>query len=686
LQIDALRVSADDGGMRRAFVFGVAFAGALAGVGRTQAPPSYHLFFLGHEIGTETDTLSKSPQGSHLEAVFHFLDRGTAIDLTGTLDQAPDGTPRHFLTKGKNYRLFSSDAEVTIADRDVHVRDLKLERDLQTGGKPFFPIDNYAPIAFQDALIAYWYSHGRPAEINAPPAGVVAIRETRRGYAEGAGGRGAALGTSGSGSGTSRAWQELSIDGVLWGREAAFVDPSTHALMGLATWAGNLPFEAVRTGDEHLHDTFMRSAVAARMSDMADWTSANPPVHTGTYALVGARVIQATDAPPIENATIVIRANRLAAVGPSASTPVPSGVPSVDVKGSTIVPGLWDMHAHAGQTDWSPVYLASGVTTIRDMGGEEDFLVAIRDAIESGKAVGPRYLLAGLVDGPGPHAFGKVVAGTPDEGRAVTRRYHDEHFQEMKLYTDVKDDVGKAIIDEAHRLGMTVTGHVPTDMRKDGVGGPGTGVVEDGFDGIAHMQLRGTSGSDASKAQIAFFKEHRTVMDPTESWNELSGHPASIPLNDLLPGVNRLPLSLTRMFASMSWGAGDAEAFRTRQRETLKLLKDAVDAGLLVVAGTDKGVPGFSLQREIELYVDGGMTPLQAIQAATIMPARAMRIDKDVGTIEVGKRADLAVLTGNPLETIRNIRTARWVVANGRMYDCDVLWRVAGYGPVDRAK
>jgi imidazolonepropionase-like amidohydrolase len=357
----------------------------------------------------------------------------------------------------------------------------------------------------------------------------------------------------------------------------------------------------------------------------------------------------------------------------------------VDLKGMTIVPGLWDMHAHAGQTDWAPVYLASGVTTIRDMGGEEAFLVAIRDAIDSGKALGPRYLLAGLVDGgPSPHAFGKVVADTPEQGVAVTRRYHDEHFQEMKLYSDVKADVGKAIIDEAHRLGMTVTGHVPTAMRGSGPGGNGTAVVEAGFDGIAHMALNGESGSDASKAQIAFFKAHHTVMDPTQSWNELSGHPAAIPLDDLLPGVNRLPTPLARMFASMSWGAGDPDAYRTRQRASLKLLKDAVDAGLLVVAGTDKGVPGFSLQREIELYVEGGMTPLQAIQAASILPARAMRIDKDVGTLEVGKRADLVVLTGNPLSNIRNIRTARWVVANGRMWDCDVLWRLAGYGPVAR--
>jgi hypothetical protein len=193
------------------------------------------------------------------------------------------------------------------------------------------------------------------------------------------------------------------------------------------------------------------------------------------------------------------------------------------------------------------------------------------------------------------------------------------------------------------------------------------------------MQLRGESGSEASKQQIAFFKTHGTVMDPTESWNELSGHPASIALGDLLPGVERLPPALSRTFASMSWGAGDADAYRTRLRASLRLLKDALDAGVPVVAGTDKGVPGFSLQREIELYVEGGMTPLQAIQTATIIPARAMKLDKELGTIEPGKHADLVVLDGNPLERIAAIRSARLVVSNGRLYDCAALWKAAGF-------
>src|SRR6185295_9056355 len=110
----------------------------------------------------------------------------------------------------------------------------------------------------------------------------------------------------------------------------------------------------------------------------------------------------------------------------------------------------------ASQADWAPVYLASGVTTIRDLGGDNDFLVAIRDAIRSGQALGPRYLLAGLVDGPGPRAFGAVSAGTVAEARAIVRKYHDDGFEQIKIYSLVVPDLVKVIVDEAHKLGMTV--------------------------------------------------------------------------------------------------------------------------------------------------------------------------------------------------------------------------------------
>jgi imidazolonepropionase-like amidohydrolase len=464
---------------------------------------------------------------------------------------------------------------------------------------------------------------------------------------------------------------------VVWGTETAWIiAQGEHAgeLQAMTTWAGALPFEAVAyTNEDHLNE-FLDAAVRDRMDDLERLTKATPSLQSNTFALVGARILAGPEMAPIENATLVVRDGRIAEFGQNIPLAVPGRVPVIDVRGKTIIPGLWDTHAHASQIDWAPVYLASGVTTIRDMGGEEQFLVAIRDAIKSGRALGPRYLLAGLVDGPGPRAFGAVTAATPDEGRAVVRRYHDEHFEQIKIYSLVAPDVVKAIVDEAHKLGMTVTGHVPNGMTSQSV-------VEAGFDQIAHMQLRGVSGSDASKQQIAFFKAHNTVMDPTESWNELSGRPAATPLDNILPGVSRLPVPLARMFASMSANNGDPAAAHARLIDSVKLLKDAIDAGLLVVAGTDKGVPGFSLQRELELYVEGGMTPLEALQTATILPARAMKLDRDLGTLEAGKIADFVVLDGNPLEKISNVRTARMVSANGRLYDCDVLWRVAGFAP-----
>ena len=647
----------------------LALALVAASAAQTPAPdPDFRLFFLGHEIGRETVAWTDA---GHFDSTFHFEDRGTAIDLTASFDSDATGRPSRLVVKGRNYRLFSSDSEVTIKADRAHVRDFKAERDVDLRGRPFFPVDNYAPIAVQAALIRYWQAHGRPREIAAAPSGPV-IRIASRGMEalEGP--------TDMPPRRTLLSVERLAIDGVVWGTETAWIGVPPHGgdggpLVALTSWAGALPFQAVARGWEVRLDRLTRRAAQDRVEDLRRQMRSIVPVEAGSFALVNARVVQGTAAPPIEQGTIVIRDGRIVAVGPAVTTPVPAGTKRVDASGTTIVPGLWDMHAHASQVDWAPVYLASGVTTVRDLGGDNEFLIQVRDAIRAGSTPGPRYLLAGLVDGPGPRAFGAVTAATPDEGRTIVRKYHADGFEQMKIYSLVAPDVVQAIVEEAHRLGMTVTGHVPNGMTSQSV-------VEAGFDSIAHMQLRGQAGSEESKAQIAFFKSHGTVMDPTASWNELGGHPASAPLESFLPGVSRLPLPLKRMFDSMSAGNGDAQAWRGRLMDSGRLLKAAVDAGLLVVAGTDKGVPGFSLQRELELYVEAGMTPLEAIQTATIMPARAMKLDKELGTIEPGKLAELVVCNADPLARMSNIRDTRWVVRQGRMYSTSALWRAAGFG------
>src|SRR5205807_6095116 len=148
-------------------------------------------------------------------------------------------------------------------------------------------------------------------------------------------------------------------------------------------------------------------------------------------------------------------------------------------------------------------------TTVRDMGNEFEFITALRDAIASGRALGPRLLLAGLVDGGGPNAFGIVNAGTPEEARAVVGKYHSARFQQIKIYSLVKPPIVEAICAEAHRLGMTVTGHLPTGMSIEEA-------VTAGMDGIAHLSVRGEPGSEELKQRIAFLHDRGTVIDPTQ--------------------------------------------------------------------------------------------------------------------------------------------------------------------------
>jgi imidazolonepropionase-like amidohydrolase len=394
----------------------------------------------------------------------------------------------------------------------------------------------------------------------------------------------------------------------------------------------------------------------------------------GTYAMAGATIVDGTGRPAIQDGVILVRDGRIAEVGPRASVTIPSDVPSVAVDGKTIIPGLWDMHTHVTQIEWAPVYLAAGVTTVRDMGNEIEFITPLRDAIASQRALGPRIVAAGLIDGGGPNAFGVYDATTPEEAKQAVAKYHDAGFQQIKIYSLVTPPIVEAICAEAHRLGMTVTGHVPNGMTIEQAAAAG-------MDHIAHLPIRGEAGSDEVRNTIAFLRDHKTVIDPTQSWNELLGHAAGTPIAAFQPGVLKIPAPLNRVFSNAGAAGIDAATARTRLERGLRIVKALHDAGVPIVVGTDEGIPGHSVHREIELYVEAGLTPMEALQAATIVSARAMKMDGELGTIERGKRADMVVLNANPLDSIRNIRSVRWTISDGRVYDAPALWQSVRFQP-----
>jgi imidazolonepropionase-like amidohydrolase len=629
--------------------------GALASVVAWQSASqpveqgTLRLHYIQKPIGVERYAVARESGGLRLTADFDFTDRGGRVQLTATLQTAADLTPVHFAAKGKSYRFVNVDSDITVDRRDARVRADGGEARVAVP-EQFFTVDGYAPFSAQMLLLRYWQQHGRPRVLKTVPG-----LPTNDVFIEDRGKTGAPIG------GRTVRLQQFVVDGVVWGRETIWLD-ERGGLAAAITRAGGLSFEAVREDLEPGLVWFVEQATRDRIADLEAITRAAQPMRTGTYALTGATIVDGTGAGAIRDGVVVIRDGRIVDAGARSAVRVPDGAATVDGAGKTIVPGLWDMHTHVTQIEWAPVYLAAGVTTVRDMGNEFEFITALRDAVASGRAAGPRLLLAGLVDGGGPNAFG------------VVGKYHDAGFQQMKIYSLITPPIVEAICAEAHRLGMTVTGHVPTGMTIDQA-------AASGMDHLAHLAIRGEADADDVRRTIAFLRERKTVIDPTQSWNELLGHAAGAPVAAFQPGIAKIPPPLNRLFSNAGTAGIDAATARTRLERGLRIVKALFDAGVPVVAGTDEGIPGHSVHREIELYVEAGLTPMQALQAATIASARAMQLDAELGTIERGKRADLTVLDANPLDDIHNVRRVRWTIHDGKMYDSAALWRSVRFEP-----
>jgi len=246
----------------------------------------------------------------------------------------------------------------------------------------------------------------------------------------------------------------------------------------------------------------------------------------------------------------------------------------------------------------------------------------------------------------------------------------------MKIYSRIQPDVLAAIAAEAHRQGMTVTGHVPEGMTA-------IQAVEAGMDQINHFgpvyQEVRRAGDNRDRA-IQFFKDHHTVVDPTMAWGELLGRPMNVDIASFEPGFAKAPYTLTSVIGTAGSAAGAAPQ-GTRQQDQYAVLRALYAAGIPIVAGTDKAIPGHSLHRELELYVQAGLTPMQVIQLATSGAAKVMGLDGDVGTVQSGKRADLILVQGNPLEHFSDLRKVTRVVTRGQMYDPAELWNNVGFRP-----
>jgi imidazolonepropionase-like amidohydrolase len=643
----------------------------------------FHLHKMEQPIGEETYQVTRLADSVAVTVNFKFTDRGTDVPLTASFRGATDLTPQHFEIKGKSSRQSEIDQEVDVQPSKVRLRS----RDNWTGSalpsQPFFTIAGYAPATMQMLLVRYWATHGSPTELETLPTGNVKIEHRGQDTI--------------SINGEDAKLDRYTIKGLIWGRETLWLDGNRNLAAVITTDAEFDHFEAVREDYESALGDFVSRAGTDEMADLTEISNQFSGSRAETIAIVGGTLIDGTGSAALRDSVVVINKGHIVAVGPRSAARIPKEATIIDAHGKTIMPGLWDMHAHFEQVEWGPIYLAAGVTTVRDCGNEFEFLTAVRAAISQGRGLGPRLLAAGVVDGTSPFALGVQRVDTPEQARMWVDRYHQAGFQQMKIYSSVKLEEVKAVAEEAHRLGMTVTGHVPEGLNA-------FQVIEAGQDQINHIQyiaaiMHAPLPSDASREEqrkavvdfdinspdakkaLAFLKSHHTVIDPTIALYEFLTATTAKPTASFEPDVNKVAPELAEQLTDVPPPSPRSELYQKMFDKDVLIVGALHRAGVPIVAGTDQTVPGYSLHREIELYAQAGFTPMEAIQAATIVPARVTGLEKELGTVETGKRADLIILDGNPLEDIHNTRKVEYVITNGVMYNCAELWKSVGFKP-----
>lgn len=398
--------------------------------------------------------------------------------------------------------------------------------------------------------------------------------------------------------------------------------------------------------------------------------------------------------------TVVVQGDRISAVGPDGRVAIPAGADVQDLAGRALLPGLWDMHVHTSDVD-GILQLAAGVTTVRDMGNDMDELLRRRRRYDAGELLGPRIIMAGLVDGPGRYTAPiKVIADDSAAAAAAVERYADSGFVQLKIYSSVRPALVPFLAAEAHRRGMRVSGHVPAFMSAEQA-------VLAGYDEIQHENFlflnfwvdsvpdtrtparftavaERAASLDLHSARVrrfvALLQAHHTVIDPTINVFEdmLVGRKGSVyPGYDVV--ADRLPPVLRRslLTGGLPVPTGKDRRYRDSFQAMLRFLQQLHDAGITIVAGTD-AFPGFALHRELELYVAAGIPAPEVLRIATLGAARVMKREADLGTIAPGKYADLIVVDGDPARRIGDIRQVSLVMKGGTLYRTPELYQALG--------
>src|SRR6202035_753630 len=237
------------------------------------------------------------------------------------------------------------------------------------------------------------------------------------------------------------------VAGLIWGQECLWVDEAQNLVALVSTDAEFDHFEAVREAYESSLNDFIASAVQSNLAALARLSASGRVTPARVLAIVGATLEDSTGAAPVADSVIVIEDGVIKAAGARSRVRIPKGATILDAKGKFAIPGLWDAHAHYEQVEWGPIYLAAGVTSVRDVGNEFDFIRTVHDELDrkQNPAIGPHLEFAGVIDGTGPISLGAVIADTPEQALDYVQRYKAAGARQIKIYSSVKPEIVRAI-------------------------------------------------------------------------------------------------------------------------------------------------------------------------------------------------------------------------------------------------
>ncbi len=418
----------------------------------------------------------------------------------------------------------------------------------------------------------------------------------------------------------------------------------------------------------------------------------------GSLVFENVNVVDVVAGKLIEDQNVLIRDGKITAIG--ANEIRDSSARRIDGGGRSLMPGLWDMHAHFSLSD-GVLNVAGGIVNVRNIGGVHDKTLELTEKHDSGEVIGPNTFRAGFMDKAGPYASGWAAETLQDALERVDF-YADNGYIQIKLYSSIEPDWVAPIAERAHERGLRVSGHIPAFMSAEQA-------VRAGYDEIQHInmvflnflagdredtrqQIRFTLYGDEagnldlqSKEVQAFFallKEHNIVVDPTAAiFDTALRHMAGTPDPTYAAVAVNLPPTVSRGLYNVSMNKQGNEAGWLRSAgKQAAMLKALHDNGIQLVPGSD-AMAAFTIHREIELYAEAGIPVADVLRIATLDSARITGVDDRKGSIEVGKDADLILVDGNPFDDISSIRRAVLVMKGDTMYRPEELYRAVGVTP-----